>query len=179
MTATLWHLARTFVLVSLVAIGGANAVIPEIHRQVVTANGWMTDATFANLFAIAQAAPGPNVLVVSLIGWYVAGFAGLGVATLAMILPSSVLAFAIGRLLTRLAETRVVRGIKEGMVPIAMGLMLAGGVVMARAADHQLLAAAMTASTALFVLFSRRNPLWALLAGAALGIAARHLSLPL
>jgi chromate transporter len=175
MMDVLWHLARTFVFVSLVAIGGANAVIPEIHRQVVQLNGWMSDATFADLFAIAQAAPGPNVLIVSLIGWYVAGIAGLAIATLAMILPSSLLAFMTGRLLTRMADTRTVRVLREGMVPVAMGLMLAGGVVMARAADHDVVAVAVTGGTAALVTFTHRSPLWALAAGGVLGVAMRHL----
>ena len=77
----LGQIAITFATLSLLAVGGANAVVPDMHRQVVETLGWMDNATFANLFAIAQAAPGPNVLVVSLIGWHVAGFAGLLVAT--------------------------------------------------------------------------------------------------
>ena len=130
------QIAETFASLSLVAIGGANAVIPDIHRQVVEVQGWMNDAAFANLFAIAQAAPGPNVLVVSLIGWHVAGLAGLAVATVAMILPASLLAFAAGRLLARFARASWVRHVQTGLVPIAVGLILASGVVMGRAADH-------------------------------------------
>ena len=74
-------------MLSLVSIGGINVLLPEIRRQVVDVHGWMTDAAFAHTFAIASAAPGPNVIVVSLIGWQVAGWAGLLVATLA-IMPS-------------------------------------------------------------------------------------------
>ncbi|HXM71201.1 MAG TPA: chromate transporter, partial [Thermoanaerobaculia bacterium] len=88
---SLWQIAATFASLSLVAIGGANAIMPDIHHRIVDVLGWMNDTTFANLFAIAQTAPGPNVLIVSLIGWHVAGLAGLAVATLAMILPSSLL----------------------------------------------------------------------------------------
>jgi chromate transporter len=178
MTAVLWHLARTFIFVSPVAIGGANAVIPEIHHQAVELNGWMTDTTLADLFAIAQAASGPNVLIVSLIGWYVEGIAGLVVATLAMILPSGLLALKVGRLLTRMADTRAVRVLKEGMVPVAMGLMLTGGVVKARAADDDFVAVAVTESAATLVTFSLRNPLWALAIGSVLGAAMRHLGAP-
>ncbi|HUN50807.1 MAG TPA: chromate transporter [Candidatus Sulfotelmatobacter sp.] len=171
----LWRIAETFASLSLVAIGGANAVIPEIHRQVVEVQGWMNDAAFANLFAIAQAAPGPNVLVVSLIGWRVAGLAGLAVATVAMILPASLLAFAAGRLFTRFARAGWLRQVQAGLVPIAVGLILASGVVMGRAADHGPMTAAITVGTALFVFLSNRNPLWALGAGtlaSILGLAA-------
>jgi hypothetical protein len=75
MTGILAELARTFALLSLVSIGGINVLLPEIRRQVVDVHGWMTDAAFAHTFAIASAAPGPNVIVVSLIGWQVAGWA--------------------------------------------------------------------------------------------------------
>ena len=70
------ELAAQFLVLSLLSIGGANAVLPEIHLRVVETEGWMTDADFAQLFALSQAAPGPNVLIVSLIGWKVAGVVG-------------------------------------------------------------------------------------------------------
>ena len=161
----LWQIAMTFASLSLVAMGGANAVVPEIHRQIVGAHGWMNDATFAQLFAIAQAAPGPNILLASLIGWRVAGMAGLAVATLAMIVPSSVLAFTVGRLVNRLANAPWINVIKAGLVPVAVGLIMAGGMVMGRAAVHSLFSLALTAGGVIFVLFSDRNPLWAIAGG--------------
>ncbi len=72
-----------FALLALVAFGGATALLPEMHRVVVENHHWLDDATFTHLYAIAQAAPGPNVLVVTLIGWKVAGLAGALAATLA------------------------------------------------------------------------------------------------
>jgi chromate transporter len=161
----LWQIALTFASLSLVAMGGANAVVPEIHRQIVGAHGWMNDATFSQLFAIAQAAPGPNILLASLIGWRIAGMAGLAVATLAMIVPSSVLAFTVGRLVNRLADAPWISVTKAGLVPIAVGLIMAGGLVMARAAVHSLFSLAITVGAAIFVLCSDRNPLWALAGG--------------
>ncbi len=171
-SGVLWQLAGTFASLSLVAIGGANAVIPGMHREVVEGHGWMSDQTFVNLFAVAQAAPGPNVLIVSLIGWHVAGLAGLAVATLAMIAPSSLLAFAAARLLTRFSGAHTLRIVQSGLVPIAVGLILASGVVMGSTANSGTLALAITAGTALFVLFSKRNPLWALGAAALLSVLA-------
>ncbi len=173
----LLQIALTFASLSLVSIGGANVVVPEIHRQVVDQFAWMDDATFANLFAIAQAAPGPNVLLVSLVGWHVAGATGLAVATIAILLPSGLLAFAVSRLIARWSDTRWIAIAKAGLVPVAIGLILASGVVMARAADHDALAVAITAATAMFVILSDRNPLWALATATAVGIGAFRLGL--
>src|SRR5262249_54875469 len=89
----LLELTAQFLLLSMLSIGGANAIIPEIHRRVVDLEHWMTDADFAQLFALSQAAPGPNVLIVSLVGWKVAGVIGGVVAMLAMSGPSSILTY--------------------------------------------------------------------------------------
>ena len=77
-----------FALLSLFAVGGANAAIPEMHRIAVDVMHWMSDRQFADMFAIAQMSPGPNVIIVALIGYHVAGFAGAGVATTAMCGPT-------------------------------------------------------------------------------------------
>ena len=168
------RLASTFAILSLVSIGGANATLPEIHRQVVSVLGWMDDSTFANLFAISQVAPGPNILVVSLVGWHMAGFAGLAVATAAILLPSSTLAFAAGRALARWDETAAVKTLKAGLVPIAVGLILASGLVTARSSDHGWLAWLITVAATLAFIYTKRNPLWVLAGGtlvSVLGIA--------
>jgi chromate transporter len=177
--ALLTQIAITFATLSLVAVGGANAVIPDIHRQVVDTLGWMDNATFANLFAIAQAAPGPNVLMVSLIGWHMAGFPGLTVATVAMILPSSLLAFTAGRLLNRLSGAPWVSITKAGLVPLAIGLILASGLIMAIASHHGWPSGVISLAAAIFILASERNPLWILSGGALLGLAVWGLGLGL
>ncbi len=171
----LWQIATTFASLSLVSIGGANAVVPEVHRQIVERFGWMDDTTFASLFAISQAAPGPNVLLVSLIGWHIAGFAGLAIATLAMVIPSSILSFSVGRIVSKWESARWIKIAKAGLEPIALGLILASGVVTARAADHHAMSAVITIATAVFVIFSRRNPLWALAAATVVGVVAARI----
>lgn len=153
------QLAVTFGTISLMAIGGANAVVPEVHRQVVDLLGWMDAPTFARLFAIAQAAPGPNVMLASIIGWQVAGTPGLLVATLAMLVPSSLLALACGRGLRRWSDNGAVRIVTLALVPIALGLMLASGAVATLAADAGLFGYAVTAATALVTYRSKVNPL--------------------
>ena len=95
-----WQITDLFVqfsLLNFVAFGGVTAMLPEIHRLVVEQRQWMDDATFAQLFAIAQAAPGPNLLFVSLIGWQVAGIAGGIAATLGICLPVSIFIFLLYR----------------------------------------------------------------------------------
>ena len=174
MTSVLVELARTFAMLSLVSIGGINVLLPEIRRQVVDVHGWMTDAVFAHTFAIASAAPGPNVIVVSLIGWQVAGWPGLLVATLAIMIPSCTLAFFAARILARWSDSKAVAVVKDALVPLGLGLMLASGVSMVRTVDHDALAVAISVTSAVFVLTSRRNPLWALAAGTLANIVALH-----
>ncbi len=86
-------LAWTFALMSLFAVGGANSAIPEMHRVAVDVQHWLTDKQFADVYAISQLSPGPNVLIVTLIGYSVAGVAGALVATLSMCVPTAVLAY--------------------------------------------------------------------------------------
>jgi len=99
-------LVWTFGLMSLFAVGGANAAIPEMHRVAVEVQHWMTDKQFADVFAISQLSPGPNVLIVTLIGYSVAGVAGALAATLAMCGPTAILAYWVSRFLHRSSQSR-------------------------------------------------------------------------
>lgn len=158
----LWKLAIDFSLLSLLAIGGANAIVPEMHRQLVEVSHWMSDAEFANLFAVGQVAPGPNIMVLSLVGWRMAGLEGLIVATLAALGPTCLLAWIVGRFVQRHGRSAWFDSIKRGLAPVAIGLILASGLVMARAADHDALTLLATCATVGVVVFSRINPLFAL-----------------
>lgn len=171
--AILLSLATTFASLSCVAVGGANAIAPEVQRQALAA-GWMDQATFSTLFAISQAAPGPNVLLVSLIGWQVAGFAGLVVATLAMLGPSSLMAFAIGRFMQHAAEKTWFQIAQSAFTPIAIGLIVASGVTMAESAAHNWALALVSVGAMLFVLRTSFSPLWAILIGAGVGAAQMY-----
>src|SRR5947209_311568 len=154
------HLAILITFLSLLAFGGANAIVPELHRQVVEVMRAMTDSDFTNLFALAQTAPGPNVMILSLVGWRLAGAAGLAVATVASVLPTSLLALATGRFLSRADDSRALTAIRAGLAPLAIGLILASGFVLARAADRDALAIAITALAALAIVLTRVNPIW-------------------
>jgi len=169
MSDALAQLAIDFSLLSLITVGGVITVLPEMHRNVVEVHGWMSGAEFAQLFALAQAAPGPNILVVSLIGWKVAGLAGAVVATGAVCAPSSVLTYAVSKVWQRFRGARWRDVVEDGLVPLTVGLMLAGGYLITLAADHTWLAFLVTAATAGLVLTTRIHPLWLLGAGGLLG----------
>lgn len=170
------HLAILITLLSLVAFGGANAIIPELHRQVVDVMGAMSDADFTKLFALAQTAPGPNVLILPLVGWRLAGAAGLAVATAATLVPTSALALLTARILSRAGESRFLNALRAGLVPLAIGLISASGFVLARAADRDALSVAITVLGALALVLSRINPIWLMAAAASAGLAGRLIS---
>ena len=161
-TDVLLRMAIDFSILSLVAIGGANAIAPEMHRQLVDVLGWMNDSEFANLFALGQVAPGPNIMVLSLVGWKMAGVAGLIVATLAALVPTCALAWITGRFVARYGRAAWFDSVKAGLTPIAIGLVLSSSLVMARAADHNALGYVATAATAALVIFTGVNPIYAL-----------------
>ena len=164
-------LVWTFGLMSLFAVGGANAAIPEMYRVAVEVRHWMTDKQFADVFAISQLSPGPNVLIVTLIGYSVAGLGGALAATLAMCVPTAVLAYGVSRLLRRSAGWRWPAIVQAALVPLSIGLMGASGLILALSADRTWVAGLLTAATAALAFATRLNPLWLLLAGAFLGFA--------
>jgi chromate transporter len=165
----IWSLIATFGLMSLFAVGGANAAIPEMHRIAVEVHHWMSDRQFADIYAISQLSPGPNVLIVTLIGYAVAGFGGAIVATLAMCVPTAALAYYVSRLLRRQTKSPWPAIIQSALVPLSIGLMAASALIVAQAADTNWTAIILTLAVAAVAFFTRLNPLWLLLAGGVLG----------
>jgi chromate transporter len=163
----LWTLTWHFAILSLFAIGGANAAITEMHRVAVEVMGWMTDRQFADMFAIGQVTPGPNVIVVTLIGYHVAGLSGALVATFAMCGPTCLFAYFVGGLWERFREARWRIAIQAGLVPVSVGLLAASALIVARAADRTWVALVVTLATAAIAIWTKVNPVW-LFAGAAL-----------
>lgn len=160
------HLA----LVSSISFGGFPTVLPDVRNFVVGTHGWMTNQEFANLFAMAQSIPGPNmILMMSFIGWKVWGFPGAVASAFATFGPPCAMYFAAYRVWNRFSEARWQNIVRDGLVPVVMGLVVAGGVVMARTADTSWQAVALTIAAAGVILATRLNPLWMLLAGAGLG----------
>ena len=176
MKTLLWQLAVTFGWLSLLQFGGTNAVVPEMHRQAVDVYHWMDAQTFANLFAVAQLAPGPNVMIVSLVGWHVAGFAGLAVATVATMAPPCLLAFAMSRFMRRAGQSRWLVIVKDGLVPLAIGMILASGWIMAESSHQNTMTLLITIAATLVVAFTEVNLLWPLSAAIVLGLAVQQLA---
>lgn len=159
-----------FALLSLVAFGGATALLPEMHRVVVDNHHWLDDTTFTHLYAIAQAAPGPNVLVVTLIGWEIAGLLGALAATLAMCLPMSVLIYLLIDRWESFAGRRWQKAVSLGGAPLAVGLVFSGATLIAQAAGFGPAAWGLVAVSVAVNLRTKLHPLWLIGAGALIGL---------
>jgi chromate transporter len=173
----LWPLAVTFFTTALFSVGGISAMIPEIHRSAVEVHGWMTNAQFAAAFALSQIAPGPNILLMTLIGWRVAGLAGLIVATLATIIPTSAMALIAGRGEKRLQHARWYAMTKRSLPPLVVGLICASALITAQTAIHDWLGVALAVGVAVHVAVSRTNPLIPLFAAVMAGVIAGRLGI--
>ena len=158
-----------FAVLSLLAVGGVPTVIPEMHRHAVDVAGWLSDTEFTNLFAIAQGAPGPNMTIVTLIGWHVTGLGGALVATAAFCLPCCVLTYFVFRLWNRWRDRPWRAAVQAGLSAVTIGIVAAGALVIAIAADTNLARFAITLATAALAWWTRLNPLWALGAAGVIG----------
>jgi chromate transporter len=163
-------LALHFALLSLMAIGGVSAILPDMQRYVVEANHWLSDRQFADAYALGQAAPGPNMMFVTLLGWQLSGWAGAIVATLAIIFPPIMLTLGITRLHAGNPNAPLGRAVRGGLGPIAIGLTLSSGWILAQSADHSWRTALLTLLTVVLMLRTKVNPVWLILAGALGGI---------
>jgi chromate transporter len=168
---TLLTLASFFAVLSLFAIGGGNSAVPEMHRYAVDVQHWLNDRQFADTFALAQLTPGPNLIIVTLIGYHVAGVLGALVTTLAMCGPTGVFAFFVGGASDRFKGSFWHGAVSRGLVPVTLGLTASSAIVVATTADYGWVAAAVTLGTALTAYFVRVHPLWAFAVAALLGVA--------
>jgi len=156
--------------VSSISFGGFPTVLPDVRNFVVSTNGWMTDQEFANLFAMAQSIPGPNmILMMSFVGWKVWGFPGALASAFATLGPPCAMYFAAYRLWDRFRAAPWQQVVRVGMAPVVVGLVIASGTVMAHTADNSWQAVAVTIVTAAITSATRLNPMWMLLAGGILG----------
>lgn len=166
---TLVELALYFMLLSLFSVGGLPSVMPEMQRYVVEVKGWMTPAEFMQAFAVGQAAPGPNVLITSLVGWHVAGLAGALVALAAMCGPAAVLAWWVSGLWDRFKDSPWRSTIQRAIAPLVVAMILSGGVVLATPDSPDWRLWLVAGATAAGILLTKVNPLWFLAAGGVLG----------
>jgi chromate transporter len=175
-----FHLFSQYLLMSLMSIGGAISTTAEMHRFLVEQHHWLTQAQFNESIALAQAAPGPNVLFVALMGWnvglnagsYAAAFLGVLVTMLGILVPSTTLTYLTAQWGHRNRELRVVRAFKQGMAPLVIGLLIAVGVILGQA-DGDFARNwplwSLSIASGLVIWRTRIHLLWLLLAGALLG----------
>lgn len=165
------ELALRFMLLSMVAVGGGATVLPDMQRM-AEAQGWLDPATFASYYALTQCAPGPNILVVALVGLHVAGIAGALAASAGMLVPSSILAYFVAGGWARFRDAPWRRQLAAALLPVVGGLVVAAGVLIAEAAALTWVSFAITAAVALLSVTTRVNLLLLLVAAAAAGAVA-------
>lgn len=166
---TLFDLIWHFLTLSFLAIGGASSTLPDMHRFLVDTRHYMTSEQLSAMYAISQAAPGPNVLFVELFGWQSAGLGGAIVALVGICGPSCVIAGVIARVMDRAPDARWVTLIRRGLAPLTIGLMFATGWVLTRGADHSIGTIVLTVATVLACTFTRVHPLLLVGLGALVG----------
>jgi chromate transporter len=170
-SADWWPLFAHFLAMSMLAIGGALTTTPEIHRYLVEQRGWLSETQFSAGIALAQAAPGPNLLFVPVLGHAIAGLPGALVALAGMLLPSTTLALFASRWGRKRRDTLGVRAFVAGMAPLTIGLLLAAGTVLAAPLATHASPAILIAATVLLSVTTKISPVWLIAIGAAVGAA--------
>ena len=165
---TWWALMGHFFALSLMSIGGAITLVPDMHRRLVVEGRLLSDSEFTSAIALAQAAPGPNVLFVALMGWYGGGLGGAVLSLFSIMLPSTTLALAVSRWVATRRHLLGVRAFQVGMAPVTVGLLLATGWLLSPSVDHPR-ALALSAAVALVVWRTKTSLIWLVIAGAFLG----------
>ncbi len=179
-SADWFTLGLHFLSLSLLAVGGAISTAPDMHRYLVDERHWLSDGQFSASIAIAQAAPGPNILFVGLLGWNVGlnaaglpgAWLGLAIAMTGILVPSTLLTCLAANWGHRNRDLRAVRAFKQGLTPIVLALLVATGWILATGRRYDLADAplwVLALATTLIVWRTRLHLLWLLAAGAALG----------
>jgi chromate transporter len=164
-----WDLFCHFLDVSLMAIGGAITLVPDLHRRLVVDGHLLSDLDFTSAIALAQAAPGPNLLFVALRGWYSAGLGGSIASMLGIMIPSTTLALAVSRWVSARRSWLSVQAFQAGMIPVTLGLLLATGAHLAPSLQTQPKALLMSVVVALVVWRTKVGLIWLVAAGGLLG----------
>ena len=158
-----------FLMLSLLSIGGAISTAPEMHRYLVDQHHWLSDEQFSAMVAIAQAAPGPNLLFVAVLGWGIGGALGMGVTMLGILLPSTTLTLAAARWGESRRHTRGVQAFVTGLAPLTVGLVLSTGFLLGRPAYANPWLLATMAVTVVVCVRTKVSPLWLIAAGGLVG----------
>ena len=164
--ALFWH----FLLLGSVAVGGVSTVMPDMYRYVVDENAMLTAREFSDAYALAQAAPGPNALWVTLLGLLARGWTGALATTLGILIPATAFSLIASRLHASHADTPLALAVRRGLAPVALGFMLASGWFLLRSVEHGWHGYALALITLVVAIGTELNPLWLMAAGAAAGI---------
>lgn len=159
-----------FVVLWFLAIGGPSAIFPDIHRYLVVSRELLTNSEFAELYTLAQVAPGPNAMYVTLIGWHLAGWKGVIATTIPLLIPATTLTLLVGHLNERYPNARLGRVVRRALMPITIGLVLASATILMRAVNHDWRGYLITALTVAIVLKKSWNPLFLFAGGALAGV---------
>jgi chromate transporter len=162
-------LALVFTQLSLLAFGGGNAILPEMQHQVVEVHQWLTRTEFSAMFAMAQAAPGPNMMIVPLLGWHVAGPAGLLITSLAKFGPSSIITIFALKLWNNFKDHPLRERFEKALKPITVGLVLVSAYIIADASAQNWLLIGIVIIGTIMSLFKKVHPLWVMAFGAITG----------
>jgi chromate transporter len=170
-------LINVFALLSILAVGGGTAVLPQMRHEVVGLNHWLTAKQFADIYSLGQLAPGPNMNMVAVIGYRVAGLPGAILVLIAFYLPSCTMVFAVSKIWDHFDGSPWRNAVQRGMAPITVGLMLSGVYAIGRTATfnpghllrHNLITLMITLVVTLILLRWRINPALLILGGGAIG----------
>ena len=157
--SNLLDLLGCFVTLSLLSVGGAITTVPEMHRFLVAQNAWLTDSQFSASIALAQAAPGPNFMTVTLLGWHIYGVIGALVATFAIAWPSSILIFYLQRLIMGIKDPLKKKSIQYAAAALAIGLVLSSAWQISLQINQSVAAYILTMTTIAITFFTRWHPL--------------------
>jgi len=166
---TLLQIAGVFGLLSVLAVGGGAAVLPEMKSMVVERMHWLGSNQFVEVYSLGQLAPGPNMLMVQIIGERIAGVPGAVVALIGFFLPASLLTYGTGKLWDRLDGWPWRESIRRGLAPVSIGLMLAGTITIARIAVTDPRTIAMAGAVTAILLWRSVSPAWLIVGCAVLG----------
>ncbi|MEP7454028.1 chromate transporter [Phyllobacterium sp. SB3] len=175
---TLTAIALVFIPFSLTSIGGGGAIVAGIQHETVVVHAWLNSREFLDVFAVSRAAPGPGMMLATVIGWKVAGWLGALIATLALFIPSSLLCYSLFKLTNMHREKKWHRAMREGLAPVGVGLIIAGIIALFRLADGGNLAVVIASLAAASLLWCPRFPVLGVLVLGALVATVVSISLP-
>lgn len=160
-----------FSLLSILAVGGGTAVLPEMKAMTVEVHGWLTDSQFRDVYSLGQLAPGPNMLMVIVIGYHVAGTVGALLAFTGFFLPASALTFIVARIWDHFKDSPWRLAVQRGLAPIVVGLMTSGMISIARTAVTGPITLILAATVFVVLYFGRKiNPAFLVIAGGIVGL---------